>query len=470
MESLQSFLNTVRAQLGDAAVLTQPEQIQTYGEEPRCLWHHSAAAVLLPADTVQVSAVMRLATQHRVAIIPQGGNTGLVGGQVPSGDAAEVIVSLKKLNRLRQIDAVSNCMIVEAGMTLQAVQEAAAAVDRLFPLSLAAEGSCTIGGNLATNAGGINVIAYGNSRDLVLGVEAVLADGSILRGLNTLRKDNTGYDLKHLLMGSEGTLGLITAACLKLFPQPRARVTAFCGLASPQAALDLLQQVQNRASGLLTSFELMPRRALDFELQHLPDVTDPLAQAYPWYVLMEVAALQENDLEEKLGNVLAAALENNIAQDVVLASSEAQRKKLWRLREEISWVQKYEGGSIKHDVSVPVGAVPAFIAEANLAVEKLIAGCRPVPFGHMGDGNIHYNVSQPISADKENYLAQWQAMNEVVHGIVRKYGGSISAEHGIGQLKRDEMAMVKDPVALGMMRAIKAALDPHGILNPHKVL
>jgi D-lactate dehydrogenase (cytochrome) len=354
-------------------------------------------------------------------------------------------------------------------VVLQIAQQRASEVDRLFPLSLGAEGSCTIGGNLSTNAGGTTALAYGVAREMALGLEVVLADGRVLNGLSKLKKDNTGYDLRNLFIGAEGTLGIITAATLKLFPKPRAVETAFVGLQSPAQALKLLSISQNEAAGSLTSFELLSDIAVDFSVRHGIDIRDPLAGKYPWYVLMELSS-SRNDARAALESILAKGLDEAIVDDAVIAANLSQRAAFWKLRDEMSAAQKPEGGSIKHDISVPVAAVPDFIAEANAAVVKLIPGARPVPFGHLGDGNIHYNVSQPIGADAADFLGRWHEVNAVVFAIVLRMGGSISAEHGIGVLKRDELPDVKDKVAIELMRAIKAMLDPLGIMNPGKVL
>jgi FAD/FMN-containing dehydrogenase len=361
-------------------------------------------------------------------------------------------------------------MTVEAGVTLRAAQEAAERADRLFPLSLASEGSCTIGGNVATNAGGTAVIAFGNTRDLVLGLEVVLADGRIWRGLNKLRKDNTGYDLKSLFIGSEGTLGIVTAAVLKLFPRPLARTTAFCAVPSPRAALTLLAHAKAMAGGSLTAFEFMPRIGLEFVLRHAPGTRDPLHAPSPWYVLVELSSQATRAGEAVMEDLLAQASERAEVSDAAIAASLDQQADFWKLREALSEVQRFEGGSIKHDVSVPVARVPAFIDETTAAVVELIPGARPVPFGHLGDGNIHYNVSQPPGGDKEAFLARWHDVNALVHTIVGHHGGSISAEHGIGRLKRHLLPEVKDAVALDLMRSLKRTLDPDGLLNPGAVL
>jgi FAD/FMN-containing dehydrogenase len=456
-----------REVVGDKYAVTDAADIAPYVTEERDLFHGRSPLVLRPGSTAEVSAICKLATAHKIALVPQGGNTGLVGGQTPHH--GEVVVSLRRIDKVRDIDTASNTMTCEAGVILQVAQQRASEVDRLFPLSLGAEGSCTIGGNLSTNAGGTTALAYGVAREMALGLEVVLADGRILNGLSKLKKDNTGYDLRNLFIGAEGTLGIITAATLKLFPKPRAVETAFVGLASPAQALKLLSIAQNEAAGSLTSFELLSDIAVDFSVRHGIDVRDPLAGKHPWYVLMELSSPRE-DARTTLESILEKGLEGGIIDDAVIAASLAQRSGFWKLRDEMSAAQKPEGGSIKHDISVPVVAVPAFIAEANAAVVKLIPGARPVPFGHLGDGNIHYNVSQPVGDRPADFLARWHEVNAVVFAIVLRMGGSISAEHGIGVLKRDELPEVKDKVAIELMRAIKALLDPLGIMNPGKVL
>jgi FAD/FMN-containing dehydrogenase len=453
--------------VGDKYAVTDAADIAPYVTEERDLFHGRSPLVLRPGSTAEVAAICKLASEHQIALVPQGGNTGLVGGQTPHH--GEVVVSLRRLDNIRDVDTASNTMTCEAGVILQVAQQRAAEVDRLFPLSLGAEGSCTIGGNLSTNAGGTTALAYGVAREMALGLEVVLADGRVLNLLSKLKKDNTGYDLRNLFIGAEGTLGIITAATLKLHPKPRAIETAYVGLASPAQALKLLAIAQAEAAGSLTSFELLAEIAVDFSIRHGIDVRDPLAAKYPWYVLMELSSPRD-DARATLEAILAKALEDNIVDDAVIASNLSQRQGFWKLRDEMSAAQKPEGGSIKHDVSVPVVAVPAFIEEANAAVVKLIPGSRPVPFGHLGDGNIHYNVSQPIGGDTADFLARWHDVNAVVFAIVLRMGGSISAEHGIGVLKRDELPEVKDKVAIELMRSIKAMLDPLGIMNPGKVL
>ncbi len=456
-----------RAIVGEKYAVTEASDIAPYVTEERGLFHGRSPLVLRPGSTAEVSAICKLATEHRIALVPQGGNTGLVGGQTPHH--GEVVVSTRRLDKIRDIDTASNTMTCEAGVVLQIAQQKASEADRLFPLSLGAEGSCTIGGNLSTNAGGTAALAYGVAREMALGLEVVLADGRVLNGLSKLKKDNTGYDLRNLFIGAEGTLGIITAATLKLFPKPRAVETAFVGLKSPADALKLLSIAQNEAAGSLTSFELLADIAVDFSVRHGIDIRDPLGSKHRWYVLMELSSSRD-DARAALELILAQGMEQGIVDDAVIAANLSQRSAFWKLRDEMSAAQKPEGGSIKHDISVPVAAVPDFIEQANAAVVKLIPGARPVPFGHLGDGNIHYNVSQPLGANAADFLGQWHAVNAVVFDIVLRMGGSISAEHGIGVLKRDELPDVKDKVAIELMRAIKAVLDPLGIMNPGKVL
>ncbi|WP_407184798.1 FAD-binding oxidoreductase [Bradyrhizobium centrosematis] len=461
------LIDQFREIVGDRHAITDANDIEPYVTEERNLFHGRSPLVLRPGSTAEVSAICKLASEHRIALVPQGGNTGLVGGQTPHN--GEVVLSLRRLDKIREVDTASNTMTCEAGVVLQVAQQKASDVDRLFPLSLGAEGSCTIGGNLSTNAGGTAALAYGVAREMALGLEVVLADGRVLNVLSKLKKDNTGYNLHNLFIGAEGTLGIITAATLKLFPKPRSIETAFVGLKSPAAALKLLTIAQGEAANALTSFELLSEMAVDFSVRHGIDVRDPLAEKHRWYVLMELSS-PGDDARTPLETILTRAMEEEIVDDAVIAANLTQRNDFWKLREEMSAAQKPEGGSIKHDISVPVAAVPGFIAEADAAVVKLIPGARPVPFGHLGDGNLHYNVSQPIGADTADYLARWHDVNAVVFEIVLRMGGSISAEHGIGVLKRDELPEVKDKTAIELMRAIKAMLDPLGIMNPGKVL
>jgi FAD/FMN-containing dehydrogenase len=454
--------------VGERHALSDPSEIAPFLTEERGLYQGRSPLVLRPGSVAEVSAILKLANETVTAIVPQGGNTGLVGGQTPHN--GEIVLSLKRLDRVREVDPTSNTMTCEAGVVLIKAQEAAAAAGRLFPLSLGAEGSCTIGGNLSTNAGGTGALAYGVARELVLGLEVVLADGRVLNNLRKLKKDNTGYDLRHIFIGAEGTLGIITAAVLRLFPRPRAVETAFIGVPSPHQALSLLNLSEERAGGTVTGFELMPRIALEFAVKHAPMCRDPLADKHAWYVLMELSSQSRGGLRATLEDILMTAAERRLINDATIAESNEHRSAFWLLRHHIADTQKYEGGSIKHDVSVPVNAVPTFIDQASAAVEAMIPGCRPCPFGHLGDGNIHYNVTQPVGANKDAFLGAWDAVNTAVFDVVAKLGGSISAEHGIGVMKRDLLPGVKDPVALDLMRNFKRMLDPKGILNPGKVL
>jgi FAD/FMN-containing dehydrogenase len=463
-ETLRAFTAIV----GDAYALTNESDQQPFLQEWRKLYQGKTPLVLRPGTVEDVSRILALAHETGTAIVPQGGNTGLVGGQIPFGN--EVLVNLQRLNRVRSIDPHGNTMIVEAGATLAEVQKAAEGADRLFPLSIASEGSCQIGGNLATNAGGVQVLAYGNARALVLGLEVVLADGQVWNGLRALRKDNTGYDLRDLFVGSEGTLGIITAAVLKLWPQPKSKATAFVGLNSVEDAAKFFDLAHEMAAGELTAFELMPRIGIEFVTGHAEGTRDPLTAHYPWYALIELSSLRPDEAQPGAEKILMAALEAEIVADAVLASSLAQSADFWRLREMLSEVQLHEGGSIKNDISVPVAALPEFLNRAIEAVGKVVPGCRPVPFGHFGDGNIHFNISQPEGADKAAFLARWEDVTAAVNEIVLDLDGSISAEHGIGRMKRDTLAKIKSPVEIAMMRQIKQALDPRGILNPGKVL
>jgi FAD/FMN-containing dehydrogenase len=414
---------------------------------------------------------MALANEARIGIVPQGGNTGLVGGQIPSPDGSQVLLSLSRLNRVREIDAAGTAMIVEAGVTLHEAQSAAERAGRLFPLSLPSEGSCEIGGVMATNAGGVGVLAYGNARALALGLEVVLADGEIWNGLRTLKKDNTGYDLRDLFIGSEGTLGVITAAALKLFPRPKEKATAFVALPDANAALALFSIAEAQAHERLTAFEFMNRTSIDMVLRHIPGTRPPLKTPAPWYALIELSSCAEDGAAAAtLERILAAASEKGVIGDAVMAGSLAQAHALWRLRETISEAQKPEGGSIKHDISVPVARIPEFVAAAAALVENACPGARPVAFGHFGDGNVHYNISQPEGMERAAFLALWEALSAKVHDLVASLGGSISAEHGIGQMKRGELVRFKSPIELDLMRRIKAAFDPKGILNPGKLL
>ncbi len=457
--------------VGAAHVLTDPHDTAPYLTEWRNLYHGTTPAVVRPGSVDEISQILKWASANGHPIIPQGGNTGLVGAQVPDESGNEIILSLNRLNNIRDIDAQGGTIVAEAGVILQDIQTAAADAGMLFPLSLGAQGTCRIGGNISTNAGGVGVLAYGNTRDLVLGLEVVLPTGEIWNGLKRLRKDNTGYDLKNLFIGAEGTLGIVTAAVLKLYPAPAGRAVAFAGLADPAAALALLSTARKAAGPSLTGFELLPRISIDFVLRHVPGNRDPLAEPHPWYVLLEISSPRsEADAAEMMEQTLSNGFEAGNVADAAIASSLAQIDAMWKIRHDISEAQRPEGGSIKHDISVPVARVPEFMDRAIAAVTAAIPGCRPVGFGHLGDGNIHFNISQPPGMDKEEFLAMWSGMNSLVHDIVAQMDGSVSAEHGIGRLKRDLLKTVKSDIELDLMRRIKSAFDPAGILSPGRVL
>ena len=454
--------------LGPEGVIGEPGRMAAYLNEPRKRYHMPAAAVARPRTVAEVQALCRWANDNRVPLVPQGGNTGLVGAQVPAL-GTEVIVSLQRLDKVREVDAAAGHMTLEAGVILQHAHEVAEAAGAMFPLWIASQGSARIGGVLSSNAGGVQVLAYGNARELCLGVEAVLADGRLYNGLNALKKDNTGYDLKDLLVGAEGTLGIITAATLKLFPRPEGQETALCSVASPAEALQLFTLMRARADSRLTAFELMPRFGIDLQLRHKMLARDPTASVAPWYALVEVSWMT-GGAPGVLQAALEEALGSGIVSDASMAQSEADRTLMWAAREQMSEVQSKEGASIKHDISVPIAAIPQMIAEGTAAAEKVVPGIRPCAFGHMGDGNLHFNFSQPASMDGKAFMAREKDVNAAVYDVVLKLHGSVSAEHGIGQLKAALLRQVKDPVALAMMRSIKSALDPNGILNPGKVL
>ena len=451
------------------ACTTNRSEMAPHLEEIRGLYHGDAAMLVFPGSTAEVAEVVRLCAENRLPLVPQGGNTGLVGGGVPHAEGGEIIVNLKRMSVVRAVDATNHTMTVEAGCVLADVQAAAQAADRLFPLSFGAEGSCQIGGNIATNAGGTGVLRYGNMRELVLGLEVVLADGSVWDGLRTLRKDNTGYDIKQLFIGAEGTLGIITAAVLKLFPRPHEVGTALAAVTDPSAAVELFERARAATGDLLTACELIPRNAVAFVLRHIPGCRDPMAEIHPYYVLIELSA-PSTGFGDALENLLMVAADSGTVRDAVIAGGGEQAKNLWRLRDSISEAQRAEGGSIKHDVTLPLSRLADFIGEASAAVVRTIPGSRVVPFGHLGDGNIHFNVSQPEGADRKEFVAKWANLNRVVHDIAVSMGGSFSAEHGIGRLKREVLAHYRAPLELDLMRRLKSALDPHNIMNPGKVL
>ncbi|MDX8499218.1 FAD-binding oxidoreductase [Mesorhizobium sp. VK4C] len=466
-----TLIGRFAAIVGDQYALRSQGDIAPYITERRGLWHGRTSLVLRPGSVEEVSSIMRLATETGTPVVPQSGNTGLVGAQVPDKSGRDIVLSLSRLNRIREIDVLSNTITAEAGVILQTLQEAADAAGRLFPLSLAAQGSCQIGGNLSSNAGGTGVLAYGNARELCLGVEVVLPTGEVFNDLRKLKKDNTGYDLKNLFVGAEGTLGVITAAVLKLFPKPKGREVAFAGLSSARDALSLFTLAMDQAGAALTAFELIAKRPYDFTLRHGQGVTRPLADDWPWYVLMQVSSgRSEEDGRALIEEILSAGLEQGVVGDAVVAASLAQGDAFWNFRETLPECQKPEGASIKHDISVPIASIPDFIEEAAVAVASVSPGARVVCFGHMGDGNLHYNISRPEGGDDEAFLGLYRPMNNAVHEVVRSFHGSISAEHGIGQLKRDELIATAPPMAIDLMRRVKAAFDPAGIMNPGKVI
>lgn len=454
--------------VGEKYAITDPDTQHPYLIEMRDLYHGHTPVVLRPGSVQEVRDILKLANETKTAIVPQGGNTGLVGGQIPHH--GEVVLSLNRLTTIRDVDPVSNTITADAGVTLQQVREAAAAVDRLYPLLLPSEGSCTVGGNLSTNAGGVTAVAWGIARQQVVGVEVVLADGRLLNNLNKLKKDNTGYDLKNLFVGAEGTLGVITGAVLRLLPRPRSTETAFVGLATPEDALKLLGIALGHAGSSVTSYELIERIGIDGVLKHVEGSRDPLAGRHHWYVLIELSSQAESGLRDTMETILGEGLERGVIEDATISESGAQSKAFWHMREMFAEVQRRIGVSIKHDISVPVAAVPEFIARAHAETQKAFPGSRPLAFGHLGDGNLHYNVIQPEGMDKEAWLARWHDVNKVVFDIVLSLNGSISAEHGVGVMKRDLLPSIKDKTAIEVMRAIKHTLDPNGILDPGKVL
>jgi FAD/FMN-containing dehydrogenase len=470
MSDSEALRSELRALIGVESILTADADTAPFLVDLRRLYHGSALAVALPRDVGPVAQIVGWCNQRRVGLVPQGGNTGYCGGATPDETGRQLLLSLRRLNRIRSVDADNFSLTAEAGCVLERVQQAADAAERFFPLSLGSQGSCQIGGNLATNAGGLNVVRYGMARDLVLGIEAVLPDGQVFDGLKSLRKDNTGYDLKSLLVGSEGTLGVITAATLKLWPQMRSSATAIVAIATPADAIRLLGVLKAQAGERLSSFELLPRVAIELTMRHVSGITDPLTTAYPWYILCELSSAAVEPLADLLQQTLADAAERSLLLDAALATSERVRAAFWRLRESVPEAQRHAGLSLKHDISVPVASLPAFISAASLWVQTHVSDGVLVCYGHAGDGNLHFNVSCVDASRNDAFLAQEPQLRRAIYDLVAKYSGSISAEHGIGRLKRDELVRYASPVALGAMRAIKRALDPNGIMNPGKLL
>jgi len=470
-DAQRQAIEEIKTVLGDKGWSQEPDTLAPLLVDTRGYYHGACALLARPETTEETAAVVRICNEAGLRIVPQGGNTSRVGSATPDESGSQVLLSLSRMNRVRDIDPTDYTMTVEAGCVLKDVQDRAAEQDRLFPLSLGAEGSCMIGGNIASNAGGINVLRYGNTRDLVLGLEVVLPTGEIWNGLRQLRKDNTGYDLKHLYIGSEGTLGVITAAVLKLFPLPKERATALCALRDLDACLELLARAREASGDALSSFELLAGITLDFAYKHIDTARPALDASYDWTVLMEFSGLESGHaMQSALEAMLESAFEDGVVVDAVLAQSEQQRADLWFLREAIVEAQAYEGASIKHDVSVPVSKVPEFIRTSNQALIDHMPGIRPYPFGHVGDGNIHYNITQPDGMEPAAFMTMAEEIHDIVHGITHGLNGSISAEHGIGQLKRDELKRYKTGLELNLMKAVKSALDPKGLMNPGKVL
>jgi D-lactate dehydrogenase (cytochrome) len=468
---MNTFLEQCRAAVGSNYVITDPADMAPFLTDWRQRFTGAAVAIVKPGSTAEVATLVKLCNDHAVPIVPQGGNTGLVLGSVPDESGRAMVLSLQRLNRVRATDTVNNTMTVEAGCILENIQSVAREAGRLFPLSLAAEGSCTIGGNLSTNAGGTAVLRYGNTRELCLGLEVVTAQGEVWNGLRGLRKDNTGYDLRDLFIGAEGTLGIITAAVLKLFPQPKAELTALVALPSADAALQLLTLAQSHCGASLTGFELMSAFCLRLVAKHYPHMRQPFNEEHPQYVLLELSDSEsEEHATAMLEQLIEAALEQEIIADAVLASSIAQSKALWNLREHIPLAQAEEGKNIKHDISIPIARIGEYIHITDKLLQEAFPGCRMVTFGHLGDGNLHYNVSPPEGGSDAEFIARQEDINRVVHDSVNRFDGSISAEHGLGALKRGEIVRYKSEVEMGMMRAIKQALDPKNLMNPGKVI
>ena len=468
---MPSIGDQIRERLGADAVLTVPEDVAPYLTDYRALYHGRASAVVLPRTVEQVRELLAFCNERRIAVVPQGGNTGYCGGATPNESGSEIVLALGHLDRIRSVDAAGYALVAEAGCILANVQQVADRAGRLFPMSLGSEGSCQIGGNLSTNAGGTQVVRYGMMRDLVLGLEVVLADGRLLSTLSSLRKDNTGYDVKSLFLGAEGTLGVITAASLKLYPKLRAAASAFVAVAGVQSAVDLLGELRETTGDRVSSFELIPRLAVELTARHIDGVSDPLDRPYAWYVLCELSSSRaEEPLAEMLESALASALERGLVLDAAIAQNERERSGFWRMREHIPEAQRRDGASLKHDVSLPISALPRFVERAADWVHEHVPEGRLVAYGHVGDGNLHFNLNQSPGVRPGALLARADEVVRTVHDLVREFGGSFSAEHGIGRLKVGELERYASPVELDLMRTLKRTLDPNGILNPGKVL
>ncbi len=457
--------------VGPRGLVTDPAETAPYLTDWRELFQGHAAAVVRPASTEEVAAIVRLCAETRTPIVPQGGNTGMCGAATPDTTGNAIVVALGRMNKIIELDALNNTLTVEAGCILANIQQAALEADRFFPLSLGAEGSCQIGGNLSTNAGGSNVLRYGNTRDLVLGLEVVVADGRVWDGLRSLRKDNTGYDLKHLFVGAEGTLGIITKAVLKLFPRPRSSITAIAAIRTAEAAVELLALLRRHCGDRISAFEIMSRNCLDMVIRQIPGTRDPLPRAEPWYVLAELSDARESSaIRDEFERALAAGIEHKLVTDAVVAESQQQAQAMWRLRETIPEAARVEGLVYRHDIAVAVSRIPEFIAAASRALEMRFPGVRIICFGHVGDGNLHFNAFVPGRERADSEARAATDVNRVVHDIVHRFGGSVSAEHGIGQAKRGELERYKSGVEMDLMRTLKQALDPHNLMNPGKVL
>ncbi len=466
MSLTQKILDVV----GTKGLLTSEPDMAAYLCEWRDKYVGKALCVVLPKTTEEVSQVVKLCAEAKAPIVPQGGNTSLVGGSIPFDSGDEVVISLRRMNTVRYIDKQGGTLTVEAGCILANLQQTATDNGFMFPLRIGSEGSCQIGGNISTNAGGVQVLHYGNTREQVLGLEVVLPNGDIWDGLSSLRKDNTGYDLKQLFIGGEGTLGIITAAVVKLYPKPKYQQIAMIALPSVEAAIDFLGLARTMSGDQVTAIELIPRIAIDLVVKNVPNFSDPMPEKYDWQILVELSSSATEDLKSLMETILEEGMAQDIVLDAIIPGSEAQQNKLWALREEISGAQKPEGGSIKHDICVPIGKIPEFIETADAALQKIIPGFRPVTFGHIGDGNLHYNPLQPVGADPQEFLDKWESVSRIVHDIANDLRGSISAEHGIGRMKKNELSRYKSDVELRLMRQVKTAFDPQGIMNPGKML